>query len=364
MKKLIRIAASPLSLDTLLCGQLRHFGTRYEVVAVASPDAALHRRIREREGVRTVPLYIERHIAPLRDLRSLVRLYLLFRRERPHIVHSLTPKAGLLSMVASRLARVPVRIHTFTGLVFPWRRGVTRHLLATADRLTCACATHIIPEGEGVKRDLETHRITRKPMQVVANGHINGIDPDHFRPARRAAGGVTRFIFTGRLVKDKGIEELKQAFEKIPEATLTLVGTFEQNLDPLTPATHRWATAGDRVTNLGWQDDIRPHLRAADVLVLPSHREGFPGTLLQAGAMGLPVIATDICGCNEIVVDGETGLLVPPRDATRLHHAMARLADDPSLRREMGLRARRRVVEKFSHERVWSALEKFYADVS
>ncbi len=365
--KMIRVAASPLSLDTLLRGQLRFLSSRWDVVGVASPDAAIHRRIREREGVRTVAVPIERRIAPLSDLRSLVRLYLLFRRERPAVVHSLTPKAGLLAMVASLVARVPVRIHTFTGLVFPWRRGPMRHLLATTDRLICACATHVIPEGNGVKRDLEQHRITRKPLRVLAHGHINGIDTDHFRPDRRAADGVakpTNFIFIGRLVKDKGMEELRQAFERLPAASLTLAGTFEQNLDPLTPATHRWATQGDRVVHVGWQDDIRPLLAAADVLVLPSHREGFPGTLLQAGAMGLPAIATDICGCNEIVVDGETGLLVPPGDATGLYFAMKHLADDPSLRCEMGRRARRRVVERFSHDRVWSALEKFYDDVS
>ena len=363
--KIMRVTASPFSLDVLLAGQLRRLSSRYDIVGVASPDEAVHERIRRREGIRTVQLPIERKISPLKDLRSLVELYALFRRERPQIVHSLTPKAGLLSMAAARMAGVPARIHTFTGLVFPWRRGMVRRLLRTTDRLICALATHVIPEGEGVKRDLVRHRITRKPLEVLANGHVSGIDTELFKPSPRTdSGSVVRFVFVGRIVRDKGIEELRAAFERMTGAELILVGPFEQELDPLDNESFEWAKGGKGVKNAGYQEDIRPFLAAADVFVLPSHREGFPGTPLQAGAMGLPSIVTDICGCNEIVVDGETGLVVEPRNPEGLHVAMERLAADPGLRRKMGANARRRVVEKFSQERVQAALTEFYDYVS
>lgn len=365
MKKLIRVAAKASSLDILLRGQLRFLSGHYEVVGVASPDEKTHRRIRGREGIRTVEIEIERRISPIRDLRSLVRLYALFRRESPAIVHSLTPKAGLLSMLASWAARVPVRVHTFTGLVFPWRKGPAGNMLKMTDRLTCRLATHIIPEGTGVKNDLIKHRITKKPLRILANGNINGVDLDYFVPSPKTCGeGFTRFVFVGRMVKDKGIEELKLAFERLHNAELTLVGTFEQELDPLSPECYEWAKSGAGVTNVGFAYDIRPYLRRADVLVLPSRREGFPNTPLQAGAMGLPVIATDICGCNEIVVDGITGLLVDPRNADHLYVAMKTLADDPALRQTMGANARAHIAQRFSQDMVWDSLIEFYNDVS
>lgn len=361
MKKIIRVAASPISLDILLRGQLKFLSNYYEVVGVASPDEKIHRVICEREGTRTVGLPIERGISPIKDLWSLIQLYLLFRKENPDIVHSLTPKAGLLAMLASWAARVPVRVHTFTGLIFPWRRGAMGKLLKAMDSTTCRFATHIIPEGNGVKKDLEKHRVTKKTLKVLANGNINGVDTEYFKPfPKEVRVGLTRFIFVGRIVRDKGIEELKEAFEQLTDAEMVLVGKFEQELDPLSEECYHWAHSGHRVMNVGFQEDIRPYLGSADVLVLPSHREGFPNTPLQAGAMGLPAIVTDICGCNEIVVDGETGLLVEPRNTTQLYNAMKRLADDPALRKTMGTNARIRVSELFSQQKVWNSLLEFY----
>lgn len=365
MKKIMRIAAAPMSLDILLRGQLRFLNKHYEVIGVASPDKDMHKKISEREGIRMVGIDIERRISPLKDLLSLIRLYILFRKERPDIVHSLTPKAGLLSMMAARAAKVPVRIHTFTGLIFPWKKGYMSRLLKLMDRLTCIAATSVIPEGEGVRRDLINNRITKKLSCVLANGNINGIDLDHFKPIPKNSNNtITRFIFVGRIVHDKGIEELKEAFERLDNAELILVGSSEQELDPLSDSCYKWLRNGNRVICVGFKDDIRPYLANADVFVFPSHREGFPNTPIQAGAMGLPSIATNICGCNEIIIDGVTGLLVDPHNADQLYEAMKLLAGDMILRKEMGAKARVHIAEKFSQHNVWNALLQFYQDVS
>lgn len=366
-KKLARVAAVPMSLDLLLQGQLKFLNEHFDVFAVASPGPE-HNRIREREGVRTVELPIERTIAPAKDLASLVRLYCLFRREKPWAVHSLTPKAGLLSMAAALLARVPVRVHTFTGLIFPWRRGPLRFLLKQMDRLTCLCATHVIPEGEGVKRLLLQERITRKPLKVLAHGNINGVDREYFCPAKgrraekRRQLGLTPetvlFVFVGRVTAEKGIRELLGAYDTLraevgaPPVALALVGGLEDD-----------AAAGALPPGIflpGFQQDVRPWLEAADALVLPSYREGFPNALLQAGAMGLPSIATDICGCNEILENGKNGLLVPPRNEAALTAAMRTLRDAPALRQTMGRQAADRVAARFDRSLVWEALLQFY----
>ncbi|WP_185153990.1 glycosyltransferase family 4 protein [Dysgonomonas sp. ZJ709] len=365
MKKIIRVAAAPISLDILLRGQLQFLNNYYEVVGVASPDKEIHRKISDREGIRTVELCIERRISLLKDLRALINLYILFRKEKPDIVHSLTPKAGLLSMVAAWAAKVPVRMHTFTGLIFPWKKGYMSKLLKTMDQLTCIAATHVIPEGEGVRKELINICKANKLSKVLANGNINGIDVEYFKPIPKISDNtVTRFVFVGRIVRDKGIEELKEAFERLDNAELVLVGPFEQDIDPLSDSCHKWIRQGNRVTSVGFRDDIRPYLADADVFVFPSHREGFPNTPLQAGSMGLPTIATNICGCNEIIINGKTGFLIEPHNIDQLYQAMKSLAEDAALRKEMGLNARVHIVEKFSHQNVWNALLQFYQNVS
>ena len=274
-------------------------------------------------------------------------------------------------MAAAALARVPVRVHTFTGLIFPYREGAFKFLLKQMDRLTCLFATHVIPEGEGVRRQLLAGKITGKPLEILAHGNVNGIDPDYFRrsgwrqemrKSLELPEKAVLFVFVGRITEDKGVRELLAAFsalraeaERAP-VFLALVGWTEDcsGVDLDVPGVFR----------PGFQEDIRPWLEAADVFVLPSYREGFPNSLLQAGAMELPSIATDICGCNEIVKDGVNGLLVPARDEEALRQAMTALRDDPERRRRMGVQAAEQVKSRFSCRIVWEALVHFYGRVS
>ena len=369
-KKVIRISTIPMSLDVLLQGQLRMLAEHYEVVGVSSPGADLE-KVEKREGIRTLAVPMERKIAPFKDLVSLIRLIRLFHREKPWMVHSITPKAGLLAMMAAWICRVPVRVHLFTGLVFPTTTGLKQKILMATDKLTCACATRVIPEGKGVKRDLEQFNITSKPLEIIGNGNINGIDLDYF--ARTAEveekaqayrkKDTTTFCFVGRMVRDKGINELVAAFEKLyqthPDTRLLLVGPFEDALDPVLPETKRMIEQHAAIEWMGWQKDIRPFLAASDVFVFPSYREGFPNVVIQAGAMELPCLVTDINGCNEIIEEGVNGCIIPSQDQQALYEAMEKLLDT-ELRETLRQQARPQIANRYERKVLWKELLQFY----
>ena len=315
--KLFRISTIPLSLNILLKGQLRFLNRHFEVTAISGSGPDLE-TVAEREGVRTLEVEMQRQISPLKDLLTLWKLYRCFSKEKPDMIHSITPKAGLLSMVAGKLAGIPIRMHTFTGLIFPTRTGNMQKILIKMDKLLCSCATHIYPEGQGVKNDLQKYRITNKPLKIIANGNVNGIDTAFFSRSQipekqlqelQQSLGILPddfvFIFVGRLVGDKGINELVRAFKEInlPQTKLLLVGPLETDLDALLPETLKEIENNKSIISAGYQDDVRPYFAISDALVFPSYREGFPNVVLQAGAMQLPAIVSDINGCNEIIID-------------------------------------------------------------
>lgn len=367
--KIIRTSTVAMSLNLLLKGQLKFLSKHFDVLAVSGYDADLE-TVKNREGVPIVSITMKRSIAPFQDLISLYRLYKLFKKEQPTIVHSITPKAGLLSMVAAKYANVPVRIHTFTGLVFPAKKGLFQKLLILMDKVLCWHATHIIPEGAGVKQDLLDNKITNKPLEVIANGNVNGIDTTFFnsntiseqqQQSLRNELGIDSsdfvFVFIGRLVTDKGINELVRAFLSlaIPNCKLLLVGPFETE-DPLQPETLKAIQQNDSILSVGFQQDIRPYLVISDCLVFPSYREGFPNVVMQAGAMGLPSIVTDINGSNEIIIDGFNGTIVPSKDVTALLRAMIRMKEDETWRSQLQSNARSSIITRYEQKMVWEAL--------
>ncbi len=375
--KIIRTSTVPGSLDTFCRGLLSELQQEcgYEIVAVSSPGDRLD-TLAAREGVRTVAVPMERHISPLKDLKSLWRLVRVFRRERPAMVHSMTPKAGLLSMMAAWICRVPVRLHTFTGLVFPTATGLTQKILVFTDRLTCACATHIVPEGEGVRNDLTSYRITAKPLKVLGHGNVRGIDLERFDPslpevmdaaAKIRKEGVFTFIFIGRLVRDKGINELVLAFtelnREIPDTRLILVGEQEPELDPLSPETLENISGCASIEAVGRQNDVRPWLAASDALAFPSYREGFPNVVIEAGAMGLPSIVTDINGSREIVSHGVNGVIIPTRDRDALLTAMRNMIGQRENTAKMAAAARPMVAGRFEQSFVRKCLKDYYKEI-
>ena len=369
-KKCIRISTIPLSLDVLLQGQLRMLSEHYEVVGVSSPGEELD-KVAQREGIRTIAVPMERKISPFKDLVSLFRLIRLFHREKPWMVHSLTPKAGLLAMTAAWICRVPVRIHMFTGLVFPTTTGLKQKILMATDSITCACATNVLPEGKGVKKDLEHFRITSKPLQIIGNGNINGIDLDFFDRTpevlelaeKYRKEEVVTFCFVGRIVRDKGMNELVATFQRLhqayPNTRLILVGPFEEKLDPVLPETRQVIEQHAAIEWMGWQNDIRPFLAASEVFVFPSYREGFPNVVLQAGAMGLPSIVTDINGSSEIISEGVNGFIIPSQNEEALYKAMEKLLDTEE-RRKLAQQARPQIANRYERKALWKELLKFY----
>ncbi|MFR9669531.1 MAG: glycosyltransferase family 4 protein [Rikenellaceae bacterium] len=365
MKKIIRTSTVPVSLRSLLKGQLRMLSKHYKVIGVSSRGEALEQLI-EQEGVEIRELDMERKISIFKDLTSLFKMITLLRKERPDMVHSITPKAGLITMLAAKIVGVPIRVHTFTGLIFPTATGFKQRLLIAMDRLLCRCATNIYPEGLGVKKALQAYNITNKPLKVLANGNVNGIDIEYFNPSgfKKQSDDIFRFCFIGRMVGDKGINELAEAFTKLnanyPKTELVLVGGFEQDLDPLRPETKEVIDSHTAINFVGFQADVRPFLAMSDAFVFPSYREGFPNVVMQAGAMGLPQIVTDINGCNEIIVEDENGVIIPPQDEKALYNAMERFITSPDEVAEMAKNAREMITSRYEQSIVWDAILSEY----
>ncbi len=348
----------------------------YDVHLLSSPGQRLE-EIGVSYGVQTHSVKMYRRLSPFKDLYSLFLIVKLFLKEKPYMVHSMTPKAGLLCMLGSWLTRVPVRVHTFTGLVWPTEKGIKRKLLMLTDRVTCLCATNIIPEGEGVKADLINYRITNKPMRVLGYGNVRGVDLKRFskrseviRKAKPLCNNsVITFIYVGRIVREKGINELCEAFNRLNNeyhsTRLFLVGKFENDIDPVSDTSNSIIHSNDSVFAIGPQsgDDLISYYAASDCFVLPSYREGFPNTVLEAGAMGLPSIVTDINGSREIIRDGFNGFIIPPHNVDALYEAMESMVILSEKRSEMSAIARQHIADHFDRDFVRKCLNEFYSAV-
>ena len=371
--KIIRVANVPGALSVILKGQLNHINSNpdFELIGISIPGDELN-NLSIQEGICVRGLKMERGISPLRDLFSIIHLYSILIKEKPFIIHSHTPKAGLVSMIAGFLARVPIRIHTFTGLIFPTKKGLLQKILIFFDKVICFCATNIYPEGVGVRNDLIKFGITNKILKVLANGNINGIDTKFFSRENFNKEITTKlridlnfkiedivFLFVGRIVKDKGVNELVNAFLKInnkyTQSKLLIVGGFEDDINPVTYATKQEILNNDKITYVGLQRDVRPFFAIGDVFILPSYREGFPNVVLQAGAMELPSIVTNINGSNEIIQNELNGLIVESQNENELYEAMERFIIDKNLRVDHKQKIREIIIQKYNQKDIWAA---------
>ena len=373
MKKLIRITTVPLSLEKLLEDQGQFFRRYYTITYISSQKERL-KKVAEQQGVEHFPLDLTRKITPLKDLKALYRLFRFLQGHRPEIVHTHTPKAGIVGMLAAFLARVPLRIHTVAGLPLMEAKGMKKIILRFVERLTYRCATNVFSNSKGLQAYILEQRLTdAQKMTLIGQGSSNGIDTSHFQPqdkhsktiqSLRATLGINKedflFCFVGRLVSDKGINELVVAFSQVhkhyPNTKLLLVGPEEADLDPLKLSTRNKIQTNTNIITTGFQNDIRPYLTMADAFVFPSYREGFPNVVLQAGAMEVPCIVSDINGCNEIITNGETGRIVPPKDVQALQMAMEEFAQQPELIKQFANANRQQILAKFERKVFWHNL--------
>ncbi len=375
MKKICLVTTSPLIVNFFLLPFFASLGRKYHVSLAVNTNEKTP--LADGLGAEVISLPILRKISPWNDLRTLAAMVRLFREKRFDAVHSFSPKAGLLAMVAARIAGVPVRIHTYTGQVWMTRSGFMRSLLATADRAIARFATHLLADSPSQRRLLLESGIVRDPgkCRVLGSGSVSGVDPARFRADTAARSAVRSetgiapdavvFLFLGRLTRDKGVLDLARAFTTVaaghPGAVLLLVGPDEERLRPAIEATCSAHAAQLKFS--GYTRKPERYIAAADALCLPSYREGFGTVVIEAAAAGIPAIGSRIYGITDAIVEGRTGLLHTPADAADLADKMNQLIADPVLRQRLGAGARQRALEEFDQRRLTQALLDYFRDV-
>ena len=372
--KIIRITTVSSSLKILLKDQLRFINENgFDLIGISNKDKTLY-EVSENEGVRVIGLSMTRSITPLRDLISFFNLLFILIKEKPKIVHSHTPKAGIIGMLASFLVKTPIRLHTVAGLPLLEKQGVKRNILNFVEKLTYKCSTKIYPNSYGLKESILKNSFTSEnKIKVIGNGSSNGIDINYFNPnfvtrkekkLLKIKLNIVRkefvYIFIGRIVGDKGLNELIEAFDNLlkinNEVKLLLVGNFEDELDPLYDKTKMMINANNQIIVTGFKSDVRPYLAISDALVFPSYREGFPNVVMQAGAMGLPSIVSDINGCNEIILNNINGIIIPPKNVKSLLDAMIKIYHDKNYFIKFKKNIRYLITNRYDRELIWSEL--------
>ena len=372
LKPRIVIGVTSAQTCLVLKGRIRALkDAGFDVTVVSSPGAQLE-RIGEEEGGQIQPVPMERKIALARDFLSLLRLYWVLRDQKPAIVEFSTPKAGLLGLVAARLVGVPKRVYLLRGLKFETASGLKRLLLCGAERLSARLAHTVLCTSESVRQTvLALGIVPPVKLKMLGKGSSIGVDVGRFSPGpsdmRRELGipASARVIgFVGRLTRDKGLPELLDAFKRIldwdPSAILLLVGWFDTAEDALSVELKSRILSHPRIVWAGFVQDPVPYYRVMEVLVLPTLREGFPNTILEASAMGLPVVATTATGSRDAVVPGVTGILVAPGDVNAMSEAVLRLLENNALRRQMGAAGREWVSQNFASQKILALNAEFF----
>ncbi|MDP3301469.1 MAG: glycosyltransferase family 4 protein [Sulfuricurvum sp.] len=369
-KKISIIVTVPISLETWFKGQPRYLSNFYDIELITSNSQSIE-QICTYENVSVTLVDFTRQINPIKDLKVLMTLWSHFRRTKPDMVYSITPKAGLLGMISAWLARIPVRLHLIVGLAYFGSVGKRRFLLKSIERITYFFATNLYANSLNLP-NIIAKELTSKKINVIGYGSVNGVDTEFFKDtmtSKEKSAFRNRFgindedfllLFTGRIVSDKGVNELVKAFDvlskKHPRIHLLMVGDYEHHLDPIKPETYDLIQNNSRIHTVSFQSDVRPYFCIADLLILPSYREGLPNVLIEGGSCGLPLIATNINGCNEVIIEGENGLLIPPKSANALENAIGTLLTNTILYNKFKTNARTSILRRYDQALYWEKL--------
>ncbi len=364
MKKLVIFTTVPLSLATLVKGQPKYLSSFFNVYLVTSNEP-INKQIKEYEGVELKAIDMSRKITPFKDLKSLIKIYIYLKEIKPDIVYSFTPKAGLLAMIASFFARVPIRVHNIVGMPLMEAKGNKKKLLKLIEKLTYLFSTNLFCNSFGLQKYINEN-LTKREVKVIANGSVNGVDTEFFKDTFSIAQkdklreelNIKKddfvFIFIGRVVKDKGINELVEAFSILKKShkslKLLIVGDFEEHLNAISQKSMDLMRSDIDIIRVDFQKDIRSYLSISHIFVLPSYREGLPNSLIEAGSFGLPLVATNINGCNEIIVDRENGILVEKKNVYSLVNALLELIEDTNLYNKIKDNVRNSIIKRYNQE--------------
>lgn len=381
MPKLIRITTAPISLNVLLPGQMRYMQEKGIEVVMVSSDGPELETVKKKEGCRHHIVPMTRRMTPFSDLRCLWLLYKFFLNEKPDIVHSHTPKAGLLSMLAAKFAGIKIRIHTVAGLRYVTTKGFGRRVLIAMEKITGRAATHVWPNSFSLKKYItENHLAATRKLEVIGKGSSNGVNLSRYSIAALQNEKLQEikkmvqyddqlfyFLSVGRIVHDKGMDELLNAFVKVheayPQTRLLLVGAFEDEVDPVSAKARQLIETHPAVIMAGWSNDVEYFMHIANVLVHPSHREGFPNVLLQAGAMECPIICSNIDGNIDIVAHQQTGLIAEVKNEAELSQLMEYAIHNSKVLQQYANLLRQQIEQYFDQAVVHSLLYKKYLEL-
>jgi glycosyltransferase involved in cell wall biosynthesis len=363
---------------TLLKGQLRFMKDQGFDVILLSANGKEVQNVIENEKCTHIPVSLTRKMNPFLDLVCLIQLIIIFKKYKPDIVHTHTPKAGLVGILAAYICNVPIKIHTVAGLPWIKFRGLKKVIMIFLEKLVCNMADRVYPNSKNMMNLMIKYKIGPKKLRIISLGSTNGIDTNWYNidaegvkinankliESTNLKPGARAWVFLGRLVKDKGIEELINAFHILQKSfkddQLWLVGEEEPKLNPLSRKYKSLIESNSSIIQWNFQSDIRPFLAASRLLVFPSHREGFPNVPLQAASMECAMILTDINGCNEIVENNISGLLVPIKNPIELYMAMIKLRKDE----ELQITFSRNVLNKnkglYEQLNVWNSILREY----
>tara|TARA_B100000902_G_scaffold396646_1_gene458245 strand:+ start:509 stop:1699 length:1191 start_codon:yes stop_codon:yes gene_type:complete len=375
--KLIRITTVPGSFDTLLKGQLGYMTKYFNVLGITSPGKRLKSvRSNEKVDFRTVKMY--RRISPFQDIISLFRMYKILIKEKPDIVHTHTPKAGFIGMIASVAARVPCRIHTVAGLPLLETGGIKFLILKLVEKIVYKCAHRVHINSIELKKHIINLKLVKKnKIDIILNGSSNGIDTSYFSKSKisdymkaelKSELNINNedfiFCYVGRVVRDKGINELVNAFEvlnnEFKNIKLLLVGQEESDLDPIELDTKNKIQNNINIITVGYKNDIRSYLAISDLFVFPSYREGFPNVVMQACSMEINCIVTDINGCNELINHNINGVIIKPKSVKALINKMKFFFLNQDINNKFSKKGRSNICLKYERLEFWKELRNQY----